>query len=47
MLAGRQHQSEDNDGLIVKVFTENKALLNEFFLRLGDQAPGILSTTDA
>ncbi|CAE7275283.1 unnamed protein product [Symbiodinium pilosum] len=27
----------DNDGLIVKVFTENKALLNEFFLRLGDQ----------
>eukprot|EP00439_Symbiodinium_sp_Y106_P061328 s2712_g9.t1 len=27
----------DNDGLIVKVFTENKPLLNEFFLRLGDQ----------
>ena len=33
-------KSEDNDGLIVKVFTENKPLLNEFFLRLGDQARG-------
>ncbi|CAJ1394975.1 unnamed protein product [Effrenium voratum] len=27
----------DNDGMIVKVFTENKELLNEFFLRLGDR----------
>lgn len=27
----------DNPGMIVKVFTENKALLNEFFLTLGDR----------
>ena len=27
----------DNDGMIVKVFTENKELLNQFFLTLGDQ----------
>jgi len=27
----------DNDGMIVKVFTENKALLNQFFMTLGDQ----------
>eukprot|EP00929_Paragymnodinium_shiwhaense_P066999 TRINITY_DN33692_c0_g1_i1.p1 TRINITY_DN33692_c0_g1~~TRINITY_DN33692_c0_g1_i1.p1 ORF type:complete len:645 (+),score=145.98 TRINITY_DN33692_c0_g1_i1:80-2014(+) len=26
----------DNDGMIVKVFTENKALLNKFFLSLGE-----------
>ncbi|CAK9112785.1 Hypothetical protein (Fragment) [Durusdinium trenchii] len=27
----------DNDGMIVKVFTENKELLNQFFLTLGDR----------
>lgn len=27
----------DNDGMIVKVFTENKAMLNRFFLTLGEQ----------
>merc|ERR1712187_1012223 len=27
----------DNDGLIVKVFTENKQTLNDFFMTLGEQ----------